>query len=387
MKRSDLYIRLTTGVLFLAVASYVGVYIYNALVNPYSVTTAFSYSIEETLPVQGYVVRTEMVLVGTGAAVLPVVSEGEKVAVGQPVAVEYTGREALETASELRALRLQIAQLEAIGRGNGEAAGLESVMALSEALQRGDFRKLDELLVNVEANVLSAHAPAPELPELKARLESLENRTSGVTTIYAPVSGTFSQAIDGYEHIAPGALAGISPTDFSELFSTRYIVSGAGKLVTEFKWYFAAVMPAEDAARLTSGNQMPIQFSGAYGAKAEMLVESTGRKEDGACVVLFSSDRGIYEVASLRQMNAEIVFGAISGLHVPKEALRLDEGGATFVFLQTGVRAERVDVEILGEFGDSYIVRDGLEAGTPLRAGSTVIVKANNLYDGKVVAK
>ena len=387
MKRSDLYIRLTTGVLFLAVASYIGVYIYNTLVNPYSVTTAFNYSIEETISAQGYIVRTEMVLVGSGSAVLPVVSEGEKVAVGQPVAVEYTGHEALETASELRALSLQIAQLEAIGRGNSEAAGFESVLALSEALRRSDFGKLDELLLNVEANVLSAHATAPELPELKARLESLESRTSGVRTIYAPVSGTFSQVIDGYEHIAPSALAGISPTDFSELFSTRYIVSGAGKLVTEFKWYFAAVMSAEDATRLTLGQQKPIQFSGAYSTDADMLVESVGKKEDGACVVLFSSDRGIFEVASLRQMSAEIVCGVISGLHVPKEAIRLDEGGATFVFLQTGVRAERVAAEILGEFGDSYIVRDGLETGTPLRAGATIIVRANNLYDGKVVAK
>ena len=387
MKRSDLYIRLTTGVLFLAVASYVGVYIYNALVNPYSTTNAFTYSIEETIPAQGYIVRTEMVLVGTGTAVMPVVNEGEKVAVGQPVAVEYTGHEALETASELRALRMQIAQLEAVGRGNSETAGFESVVALSGALQKGDFSRLDELLHDVEANVFATDAPAPELPELKARLESLESRTSGVRTIYAPVSGTFSQVIDGYEHIAPGALAGISPTDFADLFSTRYIVSGAGKLVTEFKWYFAAVMPAADATRLTSGQQRTIQFSGAYSTDADMLVESIGKKEDGACVVLFSSDRGIFEVASLRQMNAEIVCGVISGIHVPKEAIRLDEGGATFVFLQTGVRAERVDVQILGEFGDSYIVRDGSETGTPLRAGATIIVKANNLYDGKVVAK
>jgi hypothetical protein len=35
--------------------------------------------------------------------------------------------------------------------------------------------------------------------------------------------------------------------------------------------------------------------------------------------------------------------------------------------------------------GDSYLVRDGAESGTPLRAGSTIIVKANDLYDGKVV--
>jgi len=385
MKRSDRYIRLTTGVLFLAVASYIGVYLYNSIVNTYTTTTAFIYSIEETLDAHGFVVRTETVLAETGDAASPVVNEGEKVAVGQAVAVEYTSREALETAGEIRALRMQIAQLEAAGRRGGDAVKLDSVLELSESLQRGDFSRLDELTLSVETNIFTASASTPQLPELQSRLEALERRTSGVRTIAAPVSGVFSQIIDGFEYVGPSWLTGITPTSLSALFEARQGVSGAGKLITEFKWYFAAIMAAEDAARLTAGREMTIRFSDAYAAQKDMLVENIGRKEDGLCVVLFSSERGVHEVAPLRQLRADIVCGAISGIHVPKEAIRLDDEGKTFVYLQTGVRAERVDVEILSEFGESYIVRDGMETGTPLRAGATIIVKANNLFDGKVV--
>ena len=102
LKRSDFFIRLTTGVLFLAVASYIGVYFYNAMVNTFVTTIAVSYAIEETFPVQGYIVRTETVITDRSADVTPVAGEGERVASGQVIAVEYMSREALDTAGELR---------------------------------------------------------------------------------------------------------------------------------------------------------------------------------------------------------------------------------------------------------------------------------------------
>jgi multidrug efflux pump subunit AcrA (membrane-fusion protein) len=90
-------------------------------------------------------------------------------------------------------------------------------------------------------------------------------------------------------------------------------------------------------------------------------------------------------VAPLRALRADIVLGEVSGIRVPKEAIHLDDDNNTFVFLQTSGRAERVDVEILKITGDSYLVRDGMETGSPLRVDSTIIVRANNLYHGKAV--
>ena len=132
MKRSDFFIRLTTGVLFLAVASYIGIYVYNAVINTFVTTPAIRYSIEETFQADGFIIRTETVLADFGGtAVLPVVSEGERVANGQAVAVEYLTVEALAVASEIRSLRMRIAQHEAVGGTRAiEASRLDSVMAL-----------------------------------------------------------------------------------------------------------------------------------------------------------------------------------------------------------------------------------------------------------------
>ena len=386
MKRSDLFIRLTAGVLFLAVASYVGVYIYNSLVVTFVTSEAIGYSIEETVPTQGYIVRTETVLSDAGSSVLPIVSEGEKVAQGQAVAVELLGREALETAEEIRSVNMRIAQLESLG-GDMEVAALQSVVSLSRAVHSGDLSRLDELSLSIHAHIFTdgSIAPSDELPLLRERLRALESRSEYMRAVRAPVSGTFSQTVDGYEQISPDALNDILPSRLEELFAEPSYTVGAGKLVTEFRWYYVTILDVADAAHMAAGSRMTVQFSGVFHAEFVMLVESVGRREDGRCVVVFSSDINIHNVAALRSLRADVVLGTINGIRVPREAIHLDDDGTTFLYLQSGVRAERVDVEILREAGDSYLVRDGSETGTPLRTGATIIVRANDLFHGKVV--
>ena len=386
MKRSDFYIRIITVVLFLAVASYIGVYIYNAALNTYVTTPAVYYSLEKTISSYGYVVRTETVLTDTGTAVLPVVGEGEKVASGQVVAIEYTNNEALETASELRALKIKIAQLEASDDNSPDAASIESLMALSAAVRRGSMENLDELALMIETNIFAGGVPSgSELPALYARREALENRAEGVRAITTTASGTFSQVIDGFEHVDPSVLTDLLPTRLEAIFYSPSSTNGVGKLVTEFNWFFAAIMEADEAVHISAGQTIPVRFSGAYNEYLDMTVKNVGKREEGKCVVLLTSDRNIHQVASLRYLRADVVTGVVSGIRVPKEAIQLDDDARTFVYLQTGARAERVDVQILHEAGDAYLVRDGAETGTPLRSGSTIIVKANGLYDGKIV--
>ena len=385
MKRSDLFIRLTTGVIFLAVACYIGVYLYRAFVNTYSTTTAISYAVEETLSAQGYIVRTETVLTEGGSSALPIVNEGEKVGAGQAVAVEYLTTSALETASEIRSLRLKIAQLESLGVSSDNAS-FNAVLELSSAVHSHDLRRLDEIELSIDANIFALET---DLSSLQSRLNELEGRSAGARIINSEMSGTFSHTVDGFEHISPDMLFEMTPAELIEHFETPSYVHGTGKLVTEFKWYYVAIMGFEDASQLSTGQMKNVQFFGAYNAEVEMRIESIGRSEDGQVVVIFSSDRGIHDVAPVRALRADVVVNVVTGIRVPKEAIHLDDDGSTFIFLQTSGYAERVDVEILnppGEIGDSYLVRDGMETGSPLRVDSIIIVRANDLYHGKVIS-
>jgi len=381
MKRSDFFIRLTTGVLFLAVACYAGVSLYNAFINTYTTTPAISYAIEETLSADGFIVRTETVLEYDSGAVLPIVGEGEKVAAGQAIAVEYLSRDALEIASEIRSLRLKIAQLDS-SRGAGDRAGFDAVLDLSSAVSSNDLRRLDEITLSVETSIFSVES---DISSLQNRLDELENSYTGTKIIIAQISGTFSHVVDGFEHTTPAMLFTMSPEDFTSHFITSSGIYGTGKLITEFKWYYAAIMNHEDAARLSEREIKKVQFFGSYNAEFEMVIERISRRDGESCLVLFSSDRGIHEVAPLRALRADVVSGVVSGIRIPKQAIHLDDENNTFIYLQTSGFAEKVDVEILTELGDSYLVRDGAETGSPLRVDSIIIVKANNLYHGKVV--
>jgi len=384
MKRSDFFIRLTTGVLFLAVACYIGVYLYNAFVNVYETIPAVRYSIGETLPAQGYIIRSETVIEDSSLAILPLVGEGEKVAAGQAIAIEYMTTDALEMASEIRSLRLRIAQLESF-RGNNDTASFDAVVELSSAVITSDLRRLDEIVLNIETAIFSTET---DISSLKERLEYLEGRNVGTRIITAEVSGTFSTVVDGFEHLTPDILYQMSPQELKEQFSYPVNTSGSGKLITDFKWYYAAIMAYDDAMQLSTGQTKTIQFYGAYSAEVDMIVERISRREEDLCVVLFSSDRGLHEVTPLRELRADILISVVSGIRVPMEAIHLDNDSNTFIYLQTSGLAERVDVEILdppGVIGDSYLVRDGEETGSPLRVDSIIIVRARDLFPGKAV--
>ena len=384
MKRSDFYIRILTAVLFLAVASYISVYVVGALRNTFVTMTAGSYTIEQTLPAEGFIVRTETVMADASRDILPFVSEGERVGVGQVVGREYFTTQALETASEIRAIRLKLENFDNLRVGAD--SGFQSVMALSRAVQSGDLSALDELSLRVEATIFAQYALSEdEVVSLRERLHFLEAQQDGMTSVIAPVSGLFSGFTDGFEHISPRDIRDLVPSSFEQLFYSPTSNFGAFKMITEFKWYFAAIMEAADANRLAVGRTVPIQFEGAFQSAVYMLVENIGRREDERVVVLFSSNRGVHEITTQRFLQADIIFDNIVGIRVPKEAIHLDDNGITHIFLQTGARAERVNIEILTIIGDSYIVRDGAETGSPLRAGSTIIVRANNLFDGRVV--
>lgn len=389
MKRSDLFIRLMTGIIFLAVAVYAGVIIYDTISNPYETAVASVYTVEEVFPAYGYIVRTETVLSDFRPSVLPIVREGEKVASGQAMAIEYLSRSDLETAGEIRALTMRIAGLEASG-GWSDSMRRDAVMNLSTAVHTGDLRRLDELSLNIETSIFVTET---DLDLLRSQLEELQIRNINAKTIYAPVSGNFSGSVDGFEHISPDSVSDMIPSDLHAHFKTPLNVTGAGKLVTGFRWYFAAEMNYDEAISLSAGDTKTVQFSGTYQAQVEMRVESVGKREGDCCVVLFSSDRGVHEVASQRILRAVVINDVVSGIRVPKEAVRLETRGEDvieYVYLQTSGYAERVNIERIPaenpyETADSYLVRNGIETGSPLREGSTIIVKANNLYHGKVV--
>jgi len=387
MKRSDFLIRLVSFVVFLAIAVYIGYAIIDAQLHPLSTVLAVRYTMEDAEETSGYIVREETPLAGARAVVTA--TEGEHLSAADPYAMEYLTSAALERAEKIRELDLRIARIDARLSGESSAAAAEAVMALSRAVSAGGAGGLDAALFGVRSQVFSegGSASAEELAARRAELQQQRAQlqaAAGADTnaLLAGRSGTFSAVTDGLEHIAPDALDGLQPADLPALFSGVRPVNAVGKLITGLSWYYVCVMPSAAANRLAAGRTAQLHFTQSFGRTIAMRVESVGISENGQCVVVFSSNRFLAEVAAVRETTASVVFASHDGLRIPREAVRVDEKGK-YVFILTGLQAHQVYVDVLYELGDYYLV----ESVTPgeLAEGVSVIVKANDLYDGKVV--
>jgi len=391
MQRSDLAIKLMSVVLFLAIAAYIGIYIYNKTEGKVVTAPVLAYSSEETGRAAGFVVRREQTLPRRAGTATVVVSEGEKVAKDQTLAVFYQGEDALEKASRIRALQLAVEEAEAANRARStqQDAG-RAVLALASAVAQRDFAGLDAISLSVKRSVLAQGGMGvsdTELAALKSQLNQLIEENAGADVLSAPVSGVFSGITDGYEHVGPEALSGLTPSALRALFSDsqRVAADTHGKIVTGIEWYFAAVMDSQDALRLAVGSEAAVRFTGGISAVIPMKVRSVGEAEGNSAVVLFSAKTNMTDVLTARSLEAEVLFGRCEGLAIPTQAVYQD-GEQPYIYLLTAMRAEKVKIEPIAQVGDMTIVKTGAETGTALRAGAQVIVSAKEeIYDGKVM--
>ncbi len=393
MLRSDFVMKLMSVILFVAVAAYIGLYIYHSANDTLKTVPAVRYTIDESGVTEGYIVRNEVVLGGENGIVTLMADEGEKLGSGQAVAVYYEGETALELASEICTLQIQINEARAAQSASSSLSATETedcVLALSEAIQHKEFDELADLTYSVR-NIVFTNSTGKltedELESLEIRLSNLLAQNTNTRTVFAPVSGIFTSAVDGYENLSSDALGELTPSSLRAMFNSGHneAADALGKLITGITWYYAAVMDSSDAQELEGRETATLQFTKTYFKELEMTIESIGEETDGQCVVVFSARRGMSDTATLRMLTAEVRFASYSGLFVPGEAVYFDDSDGPYIFLLTGLQAEKVAVEILCEASDGYVVRDGAENGTVLREGSEIIVEGENIYDGKVV--
>ena len=179
--------------------------------------------------------------------------------------------------------------------------------------------------------------------------------------------------------------------------------SNVGKLILGKEWFFVAAVPAETAQRLEKleqrGEDLTLRFAKGVERDLNVAIDSVSEEQNGRCVVVFRGDTYLPQLTLLRQQSAQIIYDAVEGIRVPKEALRVMtrtaeqedgtvvESAATGVYAIMGLEARFKPVEVLYTGGDGYTLVRGLSdtERARLRPGDSVIVTAYGLYDGKVI--
>lgn len=419
MKESTLATKIMIGILCVGVFLYLALYFLLGFREDLATTTAYSYTVDVGTEAAAVIIRQETVLSSSGVYVDLVPSEGERVAAGGAVAFIYSDPAALNTRQEIRSLEAEIAQLQyalSSGTQSVDSAKLDqqvvgSIVALRALAAGGDLSALEDSALNLRTMVFqrdytygdtgAAQQMSQLIRDKQERLAALNRSLSQVSqTVYAPCSGIFSGEADGYETlITPDMLSDLTISQLSDLLegSSPAAPRAVGKLITDSTWYLAALFEGTNDLALTEGRSYTVSFSHDYYGDVTMTLErvETG---DGQTLAIFSSNSHLSDTTLLRVQTVDIVVRQISGIRVPRRALRVetdtvtDENGAVSqvnrygVYTVVGAQAEWQQVNVLYT-GDTFYLVEPVDTAksSRLRAGDTVILTSSGLYDGKVV--
>ena len=399
MKRTDRLSNFIALLLFLAFAIYAGAYAIRSLRD--TTVTAEAVAADVTLggPASGIVIREETVLTSAEKYIDVTARDGTKLAAGATLATAMRSEAGLERANRIHELELEVARMSAALDELDSAADLTTrdeslravVQKLSGAVARHELSALDSDSLNLRSLLFSnaaAGVSKAELRTLQRELDSLRGSSSSDAVVLTTErSGVFSTLVDGYEALTPAELDALTPDGLETLTSyTPDKPAGAyGKLVTSYRWYFAAAMSAADAEHLTVGKTATLNFGRYYGADISARVLSISEPADGNVAVVFRCDTALADTLAMRCVPANVVFATYSGIRVPAQAVQTDEKtGDTYVWCITAMQLERKDVTVLYADDDFAVIAES-NAADALRDGNTVVVSGKDLYEGKIM--
>lgn len=321
MKRSELPLLLPGIVLLLAAAAYALLFFTErAEETPTAVCTAALW--QDTLPLEGAVRREETILIAPEGRLVPLASEGERVAAGEPVALVSGDGAAYFRASLLLRVRAELSP------GALSLPGGQAVRALSAALARRDFSALGVALP--EARRALGYA-ATNGNALRQEEESLVSSGAEEAIIRAPCAGYFTAAADG----------------------TMSITSGG--------WSFTAPLNEKTAARLPGDDRAELLLPDGTRVTAALRLTDGGE-------AVFSCETHLESVLSLDKCALTVLLAEWQGFSVPGSAVTSGEDGDG-VYRVSGPIREYVPVTVLARRNGFALV-----ASPMLRGGMTVLL-------------
>lgn len=405
MKQESVVSRLITFVLALLLCAYIGYQVYRAVYNPVRTVSAVYTEVDDSVQIDGYVIRDESVMVKNyGSGVLEMnMYEGERVASGSAVAVIYADEASASKSHEAAELDEQIKRMTTLYSQSGESYDIDAAndriseyaVSLVRMQQEGEAESTDTAVEELKLQTLMReyiYRDKAELlsviDELKAEKAKLGAAASVKSRIYAPRAGYFSQSADGYEAVLSSKLAlTASPSGFEDACG-KYATPDAntvGKIISSNIWYFAAVIDEKSAERLKSGTEMALKFQDKSLPEVEGEVVRITEPENGKVLVVFECNTHIGSFTKVRKTTAQAVIKTYSGLKVPREALRVDEDGRNGVYCLIDSQVKFKPVEVIFEKDSYYVSKYDTADTKSLLLYDEIVVSAKNLENKKIV--
>ena len=401
MKSSPIF-KILSIALLVAVILMFGIQGYRYVTDPFSTTLAYNSEAEETISVNGWLVRQEESLPDVSGTLYHHLQEGAKVGAGQTIATAYSSENALQVVAQLEEQELRLQQLQFAQQSyldpdaalKLDSSITDSILALRRYLAQSDYSAADEAVSQLKGAILkSDHAYASleevqeEISQVQEQIRQLEGALSGANEVAAAHAGVYSAVCDGYESVltlefleglTPGKLNAVTAADGG---------SDVGKLIYGSTWYYAAVLPADQVEELEEGQSLSLRFAKGLSVDVPATVYSVSAEEDGQVALVLACNQYMAQTTLLRHQQAELILENYEGIRIPANALRLGEDDQPGVYCMMGVTARFKPVTVLYQ-NDGYVLVQPEDSATGtqiLRPGDEVIITARQLSDGKII--
>lgn len=343
--------------------------------SPYIKYTARVGTYVVSLEADALVVRDEYVVQpGLSGVMEPLVSEGERVSAYTRLGAVITGEIDKDKINRLNALNHEI---DSLTRTLSEAGILtiaddkvESTLDLSLDNLRYAAAKNDtgsamlqaenvRILTERKAGVVSSSTAQVKLSEAQAKRDEIAASLGGAhKEIYAPVSGLYSDNMDGLETVLTlDCVDTITPEAVDKFFEKTDTISvhGPCKIINNFKWYVIFNLPEDECAGLNVGDSYTVNFKELNDTSLPGKVNYISPvSEDGRCAVSMEFNKYIDDFTSIRETSIEIYKESYTGIYIPRSAVSVQS--VQGVWVQNEVSVEFRSIEEVYRSDDFLLV-------------------------------
>ena len=249
-----------------------------------------------------------------------------------------------------------------------------------------------------------------EITELSAQIETLRSSAGKSTgAIQSPKAGYFTEHCDGFESaVNYSDINNLTLDQLKNISKSEVPENTAGKVVSNVKWYIACEVNHDEAQSLTIWDSaVTVLLTEASTEAIPAEIYRISQTSNGSALVILQCDYMDEGILQARIEPIEIGLGTFTGLRVSKRAIHDDYVTKTTydendnshkeqkkvqgVYVLYGSEVQFKQISILYA-DDDYVICDTSPGEGILFNGETislydkVILKGDDLYDGKVIA-
>ena len=422
-----LFKRILVAALTLLAIVYVAYLLISANFDMYPTENAVQTTVTDKIYSNAFIIRDENLIENTAKGVLSYsVANGEAVNANGEIAKVYENAEDALAHSTAEALQKKKESLEYIQKNT--ISGTMNIDIINNNIKNRLINYLDDtnngsisktsadadsLLTYINQRMLYTGKIADfssEIASLSEQISTLNNSAgSSKGSIKTAKAGYFTEFCDGYEKTFKyDDINKMTLDDLHNLKKGSVPENTAGKVIGNVKWYVACEVNSDQAASLNIWDSaVTVLFSEASSEAIPAEIYRVSQEEkDGNALVILRCDYMDDGILQARQEPIEIGMGTYTGLRVSKRAIHDDfvtkttyddndnphkeEKKVQGVYVLYGSEVQFKQISIL--FADEdYVICDPDPEDGILFNGSTislydkVIVKGDDLYDGKVI--